>query len=147
MTEPTDRAPDDVAGSQPAQSGPLAAAPARGGVGLTGRAAGQAGALALLLLGVWLIVSPVVFSYEVELNPVLSGIAVTALALLKFAAVGSRPLALLLGVVGLWLIASPFVLDEARPETIYLIALGGVVLVLSLVTVATGVEVERRSRA
>ena len=61
-------------------------------------------------------------------------------------AIRVRWLRLLIGALGLWLVASPFVFEEARPETVNLIALGGVVLVLALVSLAVDQEGARESR-
>jgi hypothetical protein len=110
-------------------------------------ASSQAASLALLILGIWLVVSIAPFSYEAELNPVISGLVLIAVAGLAVAAVRSRALRLLSGAIGLWLIASPFVFDEARPETVNLVALGGIALVLALVSMAVDEEGTRVSRA
>jgi len=139
--------PSDVAGAQPAEAGPLAEPRAGRGARASWRSSVYAATFALLVTGVWLIVSPVPFSYAEQLNPVICGILIVALAILQLLAGGSRAISAATAAIGLWLIASPVVFDEARPEMTNLIALGGIVGILSLLIVATETEGSRKSRA
>lgn len=148
MPDPSpERMPSDVAGAQPAESGPLSEPRAGHGARASWRSSVYAATLALLLTGVWLIVSPVALSYEAQLNPVICGILIVALSVLQLVAGGSRAICAATAVIGLWLIASPIVFDEPTPEMTNLIVLGGIVGILSLLIVAFGEEGSRTSRA
>lgn len=148
MPDPSpERMPADVAGAQPAEAGPLAEPRAGRGARASWRSSVYAATLALLLTGVWLIVSPIPFSYAEQLSPVISGILIVTLAVLQLAAGGSRAISAATAAIGLWLIASPLVFDEATPEMTNLIALGGIVGILSLLIVATDEESSRTSRS
>jgi len=138
--------PSDVAGAQPADAGPLGEPRSGRGARASWRSSVYGATLALLLTGVWLIVSPVPFSYAEQLNPVICGILIVALSVLQLLAGGSRAISAATALIGLWLIASPIVFDEATPEMTNLIALGGIVEILSLLIVASDAEGSRTSR-
>ena len=148
MPDPSpERMPADVAGAQPAEAGPLGEPRAGRGARASWRSSVYGATLALLLTGVWLIVSPVPFSYAEQLNPVICGILIVTLAVLQLLAGGSRAISAATAAIGLWLVASPIVFDEATPEMTNLIVLGGIVGILSLLIVATDEEGSRASRA
>ena len=139
--------PADVAGAQPAEAGPLSEPRASGGARASWRSSVYGAALALVATGVWLVLSPVPFSYEEQLNPVICGILAIAIGALLLGSGGARPLPFVGAALGIWLIASPFLLDEPRPEKTNLVVLGGIVIVLSLITLAMREEGSRTSRA
>lgn len=145
--QPADRMPEDVAGAQPSEAGPLAAPSSEGGGRASWRSSVYASGFALAATGAWLVISPIPFSYAETLNPVICGILVIALAVLALGSGGARPIGMLAGVVGLWLVASPFVFSESTPETTNLAIFGGIVVVLALVALATREEAARVSRS
>lgn len=146
-SEPADFVPEDVPGAQPAQSGPMASQPGSPSSGRASwRSSSEAAPLILILVGIWMVASVAPFNYEAQLNPAISGMVLIGLAAVALVAIRVRWLRLLIGALGLWLMASPFVFEEARPATVNLIALGGVVLVLALVSLAVDQEGARESR-
>jgi len=64
-----------------------------------------------LILGIWLILSPFIFSYEsgAMTNSIVLGIVVAILAIIRLSAPSQTWASWLNGIAGLWLIVSPFI--------------------------------------
>lgn len=137
MAEPP---PADVAlpAEEPATAGAPRASVAPRGAGWRDQVLGADAVVALA--GLWLIASPLVFDYRPEhvaLNPMLAGIVVALLAIMRMTgAWRSRALALLNVAVGLWLTASAFLFEAPIGGQWNQALMGGIVVLVALVGMA-----------
>lgn len=74
-----------------------------------------------LILGMWLIVSPFIFSYTsgAVMNSVLLGILVIALAIVHLSMADQMWVSWSIGIAGLWLILAPFILGFTEPAVLW----------------------------
>lgn len=137
----------DAPGPQPAEAGPFAEQVDERTARADWRSSVFGTVVCTALIGVWLIVSPAMLEYREPLNAVIWGVLILVLSLLRLAAgARSRTLALVTIAAGALTIASPFVADETAGPTVEVVALGGAVILLSLVGLAVTNEEPVRSR-
>jgi hypothetical protein len=102
------------------------------------RAGVTVAALLALVAGAWLIASPFILDYaagDSELNPMIVGVIVAFLALLRMGAWHAEWLAVLIALAGAWLVASGFWLAESPAASWNAWLLGVAVVLLALLGV------------
>ncbi len=133
---------------QPASTGPLAQQSDE----RTERASWRSsiiGALGVLVLaGIWLAASAAILDYAEPASPVIWGILIVFLSLLRlFGPTVSRTLALATVGAGALTVLSAFLFDDPAGETANQALIGLAVVVLALIGLAADAERTRESRA
>lgn len=74
-----------------------------------------------LILGIWLITSPFIFSYTsgAVINSVVLGILVSALAVVHLSMPNQMWVSWLIGISGLWLVLAPFILGFTESAVLW----------------------------
>lgn len=87
-----------------------------------------------LLIGVWLILSPLAFDYDKPEIAVIWGVVVVVLALLRLlGAMTSRVLSLVSAIAGVLIVVSAFVMDDPPGPTANVALMGLAVIIFSVV--------------
>lgn len=137
----------EAPGPQPAETGPLAEQTDERSERADWRSSIVGTLLVSILIGVWLIVSAAVLEYEKPLNPLIWGILVVFLSLLRLLGpTRSRTLALVSVAAGVLTALSAFAVSEASGETVNLLLMGLATTVIALIGLAAASEDERATR-
>ncbi len=101
----------------------------------------------IVLFGLWLLASPAAIHYERPANPIIWGVVIVFIALIRmFGPTSSRTLALTNAAAGGLTVISAFAVSESSGPTANVALMGLAVVVLSLVGLAATVEAPMRSR-
>jgi peptidoglycan/LPS O-acetylase OafA/YrhL len=137
----------DQQGVQPASSGPLAVETDERTARAGWRSSIVGALIVTLILGVWLALSAAILDYSEPAAPVILGILIAILALLRlFGPIASRTLALTTAVAGGLTALTAFLMSDGPGETANQALIGLAVVVLSLIGLAADAERSRSSR-
>ena len=108
----------------------------------------EATLLATILIGIWLIISSFVLSYDKAGAPLVWGIVVIVLALLRLiAAARSATLAIATIATGVFIVITAFALGDTAGPTANMALMGLAVVVLQVISIAALSERRRISRS
>jgi membrane-bound ClpP family serine protease len=108
----------------------------------------EATLLATILIGIWLIISSFVLSYDKAGAPLVWGIVVIVLALLRLiAAARSATLAIATIAAGVFIVITAFALGDTAGPTANMALMGLAVVVLQVISIAALSERRRISRS
>lgn len=134
-------------GPQPAETGPLAEQTDARSARADWRSSILGTAGISLLIGIWLLVSPAVLSYDEPALPLIWGAVIVVLSLLRLLApTRSQTLAITLILAGIFTALSAVLADEEAPETANAALMGGAVIVLAAIGLAAEEEAAIESR-
>jgi hypothetical protein len=117
-----------------AERSPLAETTDAAGTRVDRRSSIEAALIVTLLIGVWLILSPLAFDYDKPEIAVIWGVVVVVLALLRLlGAMTSRVLSLVSAIAGVLIVVSAFVMDDPPGPTANVALMGLAVIIFSVV--------------
>ena len=118
----------------PAEQSPLAEATDATGTRVGRRSSIEAALILTGLVGAWLIVSPLVMAYDKTAIPVIWGVVVIFLAILRLVgAMTSKTLSLVTAAAGVLIVVTAFAADDTAGPTANLALMGLAVIIFAVV--------------